>query len=155
MNLSRFREENGGPLYSNLYGAKNCSTKSADGRMATGAARLARNRGRKNKTGLNLAGPLLEGMWISPSGASIRKRLRPGYWAGPSPARRVPEKINPTGFISSVCYSEHLCICFERIIVTTIISKSGIVVRRTTQRTAHIDSEPHNETLGAAGGPSM
>src|SRR4029077_18046911 len=41
-----------------LHRAKNRSTKRADGRMAT----EARNHGRREKTGLTLTGPLMEGL---------------------------------------------------------------------------------------------
>ena len=58
------------------------------------------------------------------------------------------------GFVSPVSYSGHLLICSKCIVVTSLIS-SGIVDGRTTQCTAHINSERHNQRRGAAGGLLM
>ena len=65
--------------------------------MATEAARLARNRGRKNKTGLNLAGPLLEGMWISSERGVNQKTVASRLLGWPLSGSPCPRKDQPDG----------------------------------------------------------
>src|ERR1700694_1439701 len=72
----------------NLHRANNRSKKSADGRMATEAARLKRKNPliRKRKTGLTLTGLLMEGLGSAPSVGKpdFLPTSRRSFWFGDS-----------------------------------------------------------------------